>query len=178
MRLAASFSMASATYRRARQFACCLAAVALACIACAALADPASGGSVALVRESAPPAAAINLPFRDFYRMPVGPRGLEFTDRLRAAHGQRVRLLGYVVTQESPSPGMFLLSPVPVRLSEQADGPADDLPVAVVFVHSDVLAPAGTLVAVTGRLSVGRQEEADGRVSWVRLVREPDQTAR
>ena len=110
--------------------------------------------------------------------MPVGPRGLEFTDTLRAAHGQRVQLVGYVVTQESPTPGLFLLAPVPVRLSEQDDGPADDLPPNVVFVHSGAVPVAGKIVAVTGRLSVGRQEEADGRVSWVRLLNEPDQTAR
>ncbi len=162
----------------ARQISCCLAALAITCSAATAHADPGAGDDSAAPGNTAIAVAYLNLQFRDFYRMPVGPRGLEFTDKLRAAHGQRVQLVGYVVTQESPTRGLFLLAPVPVRLSEQDDGPADDLPPNVVFVHSGTVPAAGKIVAVTGRLSVGRQEEADGRVSWVRLLNEPDQTAR
>lgn len=116
-----------------------------------------------------------DMAFRDFYRRPVGPRGLEPSDRLIAASGTRVRLHGYVVAQEAGTRGMFLLSPVPVRLSEEADGPADDLPASVVFVHASELKPEpGSYIAVAGRLEIGRAEERDGRVSWIRLRTEPD----
>jgi hypothetical protein len=128
------------------------------------------------VSASAPTSAVPMLRFGDFFQQPIGPRGLQFSDTLRAAQGRTVRLMGYMVAQESPQPGRFLLVPRPVRMSEHADGDADDLPPATVVVH---LAPSQQdrvvpwregLLALTGRLEIGRVEEDDGRVSWVRLV--------
>ncbi len=115
------------------------------------------------------------LRFRDFFRTPVGPAGLELSDALRTAAGQQVRLVGYMVQQEEPTPGRFLLTPRPVQMSEHADGQADDLPPATVIVHLDAtqqhwnVPHVRGLVAVQGVLGVGRHEEQDGRVSWVRL---------
>lgn len=132
-----------------------------------ALAQPASGGE--------PP----DLRFSSFFRQPVGPRGLEASEALRAADGRRVRLVGYMVAQEAPTPGRFLLTPRPVHLSEDAD----DLPPSVVTVLLDesqrgrVVAHQPGPVALVGRLQLGRQEDAAGRVSWVRLVLDPDALA-
>ena len=116
-----------------------------------------------------------SIKFGDFFRQPIGPRGLEFTDTLRAAQGQTVRLVGWMVAQETPSAGYFLLTPRPVRLSEHADGEADDLPPTTVLVRL----PAGNqaralphqdgLIELLGTLAMGRAVEADGRVSWVQL---------
>ena len=120
------------------------------------------------------------LRFRDFFRLPVGPTGLDISDTLRQADGQTVRLVGYMVQQESPAPGRFMLAPRPVRTSEHADGEADDLPPATVMVYLDpeqrdwAVPHVRGLVAVSGRLSVSRLEETDGRASWVRLQLGPD----
>jgi len=120
------------------------------------------------------------LRFRDFFSLPVGPRGLEISDTLRRADGQSVRLVGYMVQQESPVPGRFMLTPRPVQMSEHADGDADDLPPATVLVLLDAEQQAWAvphvpgLVSVSGVLSVGRHEEPQGRVSWVRLRLGPE----
>ena len=130
----------------------------------------------------APIRQVTELRFRDFFSLPVGPRGLELSDTLRQANGQTVSLVGYMVQQESPLAGRFMLTPRPVQMSEHADGQADDLPPATVLVLLD---PAQNqmsvphvpgLVRVSGVLGVGRHEAADGRVSWVRLQLSPEAT--
>jgi hypothetical protein len=73
---------------------------------------------------------------------------------------------------------MFILAPLPVSMAEAADGPADDLPPAVLFVHvptepHKVVPYTPGLLMVTGTLTVGAQEEADGRVSYTRLALDP-----
>lgn len=97
------------------------------------------------------------------------------SEALRRADGQRVRLTGFMVQQEIPTSGRFMLSPRPVQMSEHADGDADDLPLALATVYLDaeqqdwIVPYTRGLIALTGQLEVGRFEEADGRVSWVRL---------
>ena len=124
----------------------------------------------------------IELSFRDFFRLPVGPGGVEFSERLARANGRQVRLTGYMVQRETATPGQFLLTPRPVQMSEHADGDANDLPPATVLVRLD---PTQTdwavphvrgLVGVTGVLRVGRREEADKQVFWVGLELSPDAT--
>jgi hypothetical protein len=115
------------------------------------------------------------LRFRDFFSLPIGPTGLDFSDTLKQANGQAVRLVGYMVQQENPVPGRFMLAQRPVQMSEHADGEADDLPAATVLVRLDAsqqdwLVPhVRGLVSVSGTLKVGRDEAPDGRVSWVQL---------
>lgn len=122
-----------------------------------------------------PPDGVTELKFRDFFEMPVGPRGLEMKQKLLALDGKRVRMLGYMVHQEEPHPGFFLLAPVPVSVAEASDGMADDLPPATLFVHlpagqEQAVAPYQSgLLHVTGILGVGSREEADGRISLARL---------
>ena len=70
-----------------------------------------------------------------------------------------------------------------VRMSEHADGEATDLPPATVQVmldkgHRDrVVAHHRGLIALAGRLEVGRAEDPSGRVSWVRLRLDPKSIA-
>jgi hypothetical protein len=70
-----------------------------------------------------------------------------------------------------------------VQLSEHADGEADDLPAALLTVYLDdaqkdwLIPYTRGLISITGHLRVGRLEEIDGRVSWVRLML-PAQAAR
>jgi len=129
------------------------------------------------------PAPAIDLPLSSFFKLPVGPRGLELSDALRGADGQLVRLEGYMVAREVVTPGRFQLAPRPERMSEHADGDADDLPPGTVTVLLDpsqadrVVVHRTGLVALRGRLQVGRAEDADGRVSWFRLQLDPQAMA-
>jgi hypothetical protein len=124
---------------------------------------------------AAQPSGAPWLPFTDFFKLPMGAKGAEMTPALLQADGQRVRLTGYMVQQERPAQGHFMLTPRPVRMSEHADGDADDLPAAWAMVYLDesqkefAIPYQRGLMEVSGKLSVGRLEEADGRVSWVRL---------
>ena len=111
--------------------------------------------------------------------MPIGPRGLEPTEKLKSLAGKRIRMVGYMVRQETPASGYFVLSPLPVSLGDEDESLADDLPASVVFVH---LGPPGGqplafypgLLRVTGTLSLGAREEADGHVSSVRLQLDPE----
>jgi hypothetical protein len=121
------------------------------------------------------PADMAELKFRDFFVMPVGPRGLEMTPKLLELDARRVRILGYMARQEDPHPGFFMLAPVPVNVAEASGGMADDLPPATLFVHlppsqaTTVVPHQAGLLVLTGTLSVGNREEGDGRISIVRL---------
>jgi hypothetical protein len=124
---------------------------------------------------AAPPAGVVDLRFRDFFRMPVGPKGLEPSEKLRALDGKKVRIVGFMVQQEQPTANRFILTHLPVSMSEDEDGLADDLPPNVVFVHAQhtpemPLKHLPGLLQFSGTLSVGPKEEADGRVSSVRLL--------
>lgn len=137
-----------------------------------ARAEPAARDTPAPVAATA---EAADLKFSQFFKSPIGPAGLELSDVLRAADGRPVRLAGYMVAQEQARPGRFWLTPRPVRMSEHADGEADDLPAATVTVLLDpsqqdrLVAHRDGLVSLTGTLSVGRVEDETGRVSWIRL---------
>ena len=101
---------------------------------------------------------------------------------LMHSDGQTVRVTGYMVHNERPPLGRFMLTPRPVQMSEHADGDADDLPAATLTVYLDpsqkdfAVPHVNGLIEVSGRLSVGRFEETDGRVSWVRLQLAPEAT--
>jgi len=128
-------------------------------------------------RQSAAPK---EIRFQDFLRKPIGAKGIELSDSLLQSDGQTVVLVGYMVQQEVSSPGRFLLAPQPVQMSQHADGEADDLPATAVLVVLDQsqqgwnVAHTRGRLAVQGVLSVGRAEAPDGRVSWIRLLLEPD----
>ncbi|ARN20200.1 hypothetical protein [Piscinibacter gummiphilus] len=155
-----------------------LAVMFAALLALTLAASPAFAGPTATSTED-----PVDLRFSDFFRQPVGPRGLEIADGLRAIDGRTVRIVGYMVSREDAQAGRFQLTPRPVRMSEHADGDADDLPPATVTVLLDpmqqdrIVAHQPGLVALTGRLQVGRVEGADGRVSWFRLQLDPAATA-
>ena len=129
------------------------------------------------------PAAPVELSFSDFFAQPIGPRGLEPTEKLKAAAGHEVRLVGFMVQREQPQAGQFFLTPRPVAMAEHADGEADDLPAATVTVllpeaqRARFVAHQGGPLTLTGRLEYGPAEDEAGRVSWVRLHIAPDALA-
>jgi hypothetical protein len=141
-------------------------------------------GTLALpaLAQNLPAANAPLLRFVDFFKLPMGSKGAEITPALLQADGQRVRLTGYMVQQERPAQGHFMLTPRPVRMSEHSDGDADDLPAAWAMVYLDpeqkdfAVPYQRGLMELSGVLSVGRLEEKDGRVSWVRLQLQPEAT--
>lgn len=120
--------------------------------------------------------------FGDFFRLPIGPAGLEISQRLKNADRKVVQLTGYMVQQESVTPGQFLLTARPVQMSEHADGEADDLPAATARVRLDadrnnwVVPHIRGPIHLEGELQVGRQEDTNGRVYWVTLQLAPDAT--
>ena len=129
-----------------------------------------------------PPSGVASIKFGEFFRMPIGPRGLEPTEKLMALNGKPVRLVGYMVREENPTAGRFLFSPLRLTLGDEDESLSDDLPATTVFVHfreaKDKSVPYITgLIQLTGLLEVGAMDEADDRVSAVRLVLNP-QTAK
>ncbi len=130
---------------------------------------------------SSSPEPVPDLNLADFFKRPVGPKGLEPTPELLAMNGKRAQIKGYMVMEEDPVPGLFMLTPMPVSMAELADGPSDFLPPATLFVH--LPKPAEAKIAayhpgiwtVTGTLELGAKHEANERVSYVRLI--PDDTA-
>ncbi|MFY9477514.1 MAG: hypothetical protein WAQ08_07610 [Aquabacterium sp.] len=143
---------------------------------------PPPGVAVRLPAE--PPVKGVaDLKFSEMFKMPVGPQGLEPSARLLSLNGQRVRLIGYMVDAESRSPGTLILTPLPVSNGHEDESLADDLPPSAVFVH--LSGPAAQhsvrslrgLIQLTGTLQVGATDEADGRVSSIRL-RVDEQTSR
>ena len=161
----------------AAQTKLCLYGLALV-LACGTL-------TVAAAEREQPPAPHISateqqsnaaeLRFRDLFRLPVGPKGLEPTERLRALDGKQVRMMGYMVHQEQPIANRLILAAMPISMSEDEDGLADDLPPNVVFVHllhspETPMAYQRGVLKFTGTLSVHPKEEVDGRVSSVRLL--------
>ena len=124
------------------------------------------------------PAGIAELKLADLFEQPIGPRGLIYTKAVLALEGKKVRVLGYMVKQEAKIPGLFLLAPLPLQLHEEEFGLADDLPAATLHVHktegADQLVPftPGPML-LTGTLRLGNREEADGRISSVRLELDP-----
>ena len=117
----------------------------------------------------------ISLAFHDFFQRPIGSYGLLLNEKMLQAQGRQVRLTGYMVQQEKVVAGQFLLAQRPVLMSQHADGEADDLPPANVLVEfapeqkDSLVAYTRGLIDIVGELDVGRKEDTDGRVSWVRL---------
>ena len=127
---------------------------------------------------AAPPSAAVttDLKFDEMFRLPVGARGLEPSPKLLQLDGRRVRMIGYIVDQEHMR--SFILAPLPLKLGDEDESLADDLPPGVVFVHHGVQSDRifhhiPGLLELTGILSIGGFPEADGRVSTVRLTLDP-----
>jgi hypothetical protein len=124
------------------------------------------------------PPDVVELKFGEFFVKPVGPRGLELTEKLRALDGRRVRMLGYMAQREAQPPGVFLLTGFPVQIHDHDNGlaegfPASVLQVSVPTLRDQVVPHAPGLMLLTGTLSVGNRAEPDGRISLVRMELDP-----
>jgi hypothetical protein len=105
------------------------------------------------------PEGVEELKFADFYKMPVGPRGLEMTERLKQLEGAKVRLSGYFVFEDWSScscpptsadaasnrrpampawmkhvvPGRAIFCPLPTSVNLDHYGLGDELPSQMAF---------------------------------------------
>ncbi|MBL9171576.1 MAG: hypothetical protein JNN07_27845 [Verrucomicrobiales bacterium] len=136
-----------------------------------------NGGTKLLPLPALDPGVA-EIKFGEFFQKPIGPRGLQLTEKLKALDGRRVRLLGYMVQEERAIAGRLLLAPFPVQLHSHDNALADDLPPSTVHVvvpqaASAPLSFTPKLLLLTGTLSLGSRPEADGRTSLVRLILDP-----
>lgn len=124
----------------------------------------------------APQQGVTELKFREMFKMPIGPKGLEPTDKLLSLDGKRVRLVGYMAGQEESAKGVIILTPMPVSLGDEDESLSDDLPGNSVFVHltqryaEKPVPNMQGLLHLTGTLQLGPQDEADGHVSAIRLT--------
>jgi hypothetical protein len=114
-----------------------------------------------------------DLKFREMFQLPIGPRGLVPSEKLLRLDGRRVHMVGYMVDQETMR--SFILAPLPLKLGDEDESLADDLPPGVVFIHfveedTPALSHIPGLLELTGTLSIGNFAESDGRVSAVRLT--------
>lgn len=137
-----------------------LAALPLA-LASAAVADPAPQGE-----------AATPLDLRALYVARGGK--LAIAPEVEALNGKAVRVRGFMVQMEEAPRGYFYLATHPVEQDESGGG-TGDLPVQSLLVRVPELAGQeipwrARPVEVVGTLQVGREEEADGRVSSIRVI--------
>ncbi len=124
--------------------------------------------------KSAAFAPAVELPIDQIFQRPIGPQGLEYSERAKALIGKTVSIHGYMVRQTAPVPFSLLLAPLPMQMHEREYGLADDLPantVQVIYPRGPMpVIPHGRgILSVEGVLELGPSESADGRVSHVRL---------
>jgi hypothetical protein len=125
---------------------------------------------------AAPPAGVSELKFQDVFKLPVGPKGLEPTEKLLSLDGKRVRIVGYMVQQESPATDAFLFSPLQVLLGDEDESLADDLPPSTIRVELRNAGAAAIptlpgLLQLTGILHVGmRADAASGRATPAQLA--------
>lgn len=140
-------------------------------------ANPKDTSSSVTTDQLPPPQPDISeLRFSDFFQMPIGPLGPQPTEKLQQLDGKKIRITGYMAKEEEPIEGLFILSGLPVSVAEKSDGPADDLPVATLFVHmpkedaDKILAYRAGPWVLTGTLQLGNKEESNGRTSYARLL--------
>lgn len=102
-------------------------------------------------------------------------RRTRLSPRTEALAGKRVRIRGYMVQMEDPPEGAFQLAARPIFQDESGGGTGDISPASVrVRLREAEARVAWTPgpIEVVGTLELGREEDAEGRVSFVRLVLE------
>lgn len=122
------------------------------------------------------PPGVTELAFREFFSPIVGDRGLDYSERMRALHGRRVRIAGFMTRDFVRHPGMFLLTGWPTKVESDGYCFNDELPPAtlhVVLPPSAASEPAPYIpgpMLLTGTLQVGPSPMTDGRNAVARLL--------
>jgi hypothetical protein len=125
---------------------------------------------------SSDPPAPNELPRLDLARLYVANgTGIRVAPEVEALAGHRVRVVGYLAKMEDYVPhGAVYLTRLPVE-AEEGGGGTGDLPPGALRVEVPRLAGEEIefvpgAVEVIGTLQVGRAEDEEGRVSWLRVV--------
>ncbi len=95
---------------------------------------------------------------------------------VEALRGRQVRVRGFMVQMEDAPEGAFYLASRPAECDESGGG-TGDLPVESVLVRvpgaeGQAVPWREAPVEIVGTLEVGREEEPDGRVSFLRVLLE------
>lgn len=114
------------------------------------------------------------LDFKDVFVTPAGPKGLEYTGKIKALAGHKVAMTGHMVKSYGPDPSIFVFSDVPRVHNEREEGLADSLPPSLLHVVMEVRpgdAPAWRREKMTiyGVLDIGPRQEMNGRISYLRM---------
>ncbi len=113
------------------------------------------------------------LSFTEFFG-PIGPGGLDYSEKIRALAGQHVRVRGFMVQQTVRTRGLFLLAGWPVKVDLRGDCTENDTPPATI--HVIVPGVQKTLPFIpgqrflSGKLEIGARTETDDRISVARLI--------
>ena len=128
--------------------------------------------------EIARPAEGVtDLAFSELFG-PIGDRGLEYSEKIQALAGKRVRVIGFMVCDPERTGGQFRLAGLPIRVEPRGACLMDDTPAAVV----DVVAPPSIdkplawkpgRVVIEGTLEIGACTDRNGRNSFVRVQLDP-----
>lgn len=142
--------------------------------------------SIRMVGELPPMPNVVDLKFKDIFKRPVGPRGLEPTPAFGKLDGRRVRMVGYMVALTPPTADAFMFSPLPVSVAAHDEGLADDIPPATIYVKLPRFAPTPGmstfgipqvqgLLKITGTLEVGAYTDViTGRIFPATLSLDPE----
>jgi hypothetical protein len=120
------------------------------------------------------PEGVTELKFTEFFKTPVGPYGLEPTDKLKALQGKKVRIAGYMAIREKEVPGRFILAGAPVNIEDDeagfADLPATHVWVFLPYAPDRAVPRVHRPLLLTGTLEIGnREEKGENAISFVRL---------
>lgn len=113
-----------------------------------------------------PPKGTQELKFQDMFQMPVGPKGLNASERLSNLDGHHVRMVGFMVRSSEPRSSAFILAPMPVEISDEDEAEADDIPFNAVLVNlparsAQPIPNMDGLLQVTGVLRVSSVQDTD-----------------
>lgn len=135
--------------------------------------------ALALVLCSAPDSAASRSleepPRLDLARLYVSTASTtRIAPEVEALRGRRVRAVGYMARMEDAPKGAFYLTRFPVEAEEGGAGTGDLPPgalrIEIPRLAGEEVAWVPDVVEAVGTLEVGRAEDAEGRVSWLRVV--------
>jgi hypothetical protein len=131
---------------------------------------------LASLSVSTDPPAPNELPQLDLSKLYVSNgMGIHVAPEVEALAGHRIRVVGYLARMEEYVPrGAVYLTRLPVE-TEEGGGGTGDLPPGALRVEVPRLAGEEIewvpgAVEVIGTLQVGRAEDEEGRVSWLRVV--------
>jgi hypothetical protein len=126
-----------------------------------------------LLAAATPSRAATTLRFDELLALKPGG-SLEYTDKLKALAGKRVRVVGFMADMERAPEGAFFLVKRPLVADESGAGSADLPPDAIrIIVRSargKALAHIPRALTVVGVLELGARDEPDGLPSFIRIV--------